>query len=108
MPRFYFHIVDGRGLVPDEEGSELANLDAARAEAKQSALELVFKAMRSGIIEHRSLEIADEEGRILETKILAGIHRNDGPEVIANEHTADMRANGCIGLEKDTPNRRPI
>jgi hypothetical protein len=32
MPRYYFHIIDGRKII-DDEGSELAGLKEARVEA---------------------------------------------------------------------------
>ena len=32
MPRFFFHVIDGEEII-DNEGTELAGLDEARAEA---------------------------------------------------------------------------
>ena len=32
MPRYFFHVIDGKEFL-DEEGTELAGLDEARAEA---------------------------------------------------------------------------
>ena len=32
MPRYFFHVIDGKDL-PDHEGTVLANADEARAEA---------------------------------------------------------------------------
>ena len=40
MPRYYFHIRDGDTLVLDDDGSELANVEAIRNEALQSARDL--------------------------------------------------------------------
>jgi hypothetical protein len=40
MPRFYFHIRDGDTVILDDEGYELADVDAARAEALDSARDL--------------------------------------------------------------------
>jgi hypothetical protein len=36
MPRYFFHVVDGREIV-DDEGTELPGLRAARAEAIRTA-----------------------------------------------------------------------
>ena len=36
MPRYYFHVIDGRSII-DNEGSELAGLRQARVEAIQLA-----------------------------------------------------------------------
>jgi len=33
MPRFYFHVCNGNGFTEDEEGQELADVEAARARA---------------------------------------------------------------------------
>ena len=32
MPRYFFHVIDGKEII-DNEGTELADLDEARAEA---------------------------------------------------------------------------
>jgi hypothetical protein len=41
MPRYYFHIHDGKTLILDDEGCELADLEATRAEAIKSARDLL-------------------------------------------------------------------
>jgi hypothetical protein len=65
--RYHFHIRDAEGLIPDEEGSELANLEAARAEARASAQDLVANDLRSGwATPERRIEIADERGAVLD------------------------------------------
>jgi hypothetical protein len=65
--RYHFHIRDTEGLIPDEEGSELANLDAARAEARASAHDLVANDLRSGrTTPERQIEIADARGAVLD------------------------------------------
>jgi len=40
VPRYYFHIRDGDTLVFDDDGCELADLEAIRNEALQSARDL--------------------------------------------------------------------
>ncbi|WP_210483236.1 DUF6894 family protein [Microvirga antarctica] len=64
MPRFYFNIRDGYDLDEDDEGIELPDLDAARAEALATVEELRDQLSDAGNIE---LEIADESGRRLLT-----------------------------------------
>ena len=64
MPRFFFNIRDGYDLDEDDEGIELPDLDAARAEALATVEELRDQLMDAGNIE---LEIADEAGRRLLT-----------------------------------------
>ena len=40
MPRFYFDVSEGPKFMPDEEGFDLDNLDAAEHEATQTLLQL--------------------------------------------------------------------
>jgi hypothetical protein len=64
MPRFYFNIRDGYDVDEDEEGIELPDLEAARAEALATVEELREELADAGNIE---LEIVDETGRRLLT-----------------------------------------
>ena len=65
--RYHFHIRDAEGLIPDEEGSELASLEAARAEARASAQDLVANDLRGGrTTPQRRIEIADARGTVLD------------------------------------------
>lgn len=66
MARFYFHRRNGAGLFKDPDGSDLPDLDAARAEALEAARQLWAAA----IIVQRDLsddsfEITDDHGRHL-------------------------------------------
>ena len=48
MARFYFHLRSGGNIAKDDEGSELADLAAARKEALATAREIVADAVKSG------------------------------------------------------------
>jgi hypothetical protein len=48
MPRFHLHIRNQDGLVRDEEGLDLPNLNAAREEARQAIREIVAGHIISG------------------------------------------------------------
>jgi hypothetical protein len=66
MARYYFHIKDGADLVKDQEGTELASPDAARAQALRSAQELWADAIKSGKpLGADAVVIADEQGGTL-------------------------------------------
>jgi hypothetical protein len=68
MSRYYFHIVTSSGKISDEEGTELPNLDAARAEAIEDARALMSDAMLAGEdVSGRAMEIGDENGKALMT-----------------------------------------
>ena len=64
MPRYFFNIRDGYDVDEDEEGVELPNVEAARAEALATVEELRDELRDAGDIE---LEITDETGRCLLT-----------------------------------------
>jgi hypothetical protein len=63
MPVFYFHVYNDV-IAIDEEGLELADLDAAREQAMESARELVCEGIHKGHLnlDHR-IEVEDEGHR---------------------------------------------
>jgi len=67
MPRYFFHIREGSDLNRDGEGQEFANVEAARREAINSVREIMGeKLLHGGPMNHRSIEIADETGRVVD------------------------------------------
>ena len=63
MPRFFFHLHDVSGLVPDEEGREFGSIDSARAHALQGIRSIISDDAKSGTIDVTlTLEVADESG----------------------------------------------
>ena len=62
MPRFYFNVRDGYDLDEDEEGVELPDAAAARAEALATVEELRDELQDARDIE---LEVTDKTGRRL-------------------------------------------
>jgi hypothetical protein len=64
MPRFFFNIRDGQEVDEDDEGVELPDVEAARAEALATVEELRDELRDARDIE---LEITDEAGRRLLT-----------------------------------------
>jgi hypothetical protein len=72
--RYFFNIRDAAGLIPDEEGGEFRNLNAARGEAAASARDFAMDDLRCGnLINPRSIEITDERGTLLETIMIRDI-----------------------------------
>jgi len=68
VPRFYFHICNGKGFTEDEQGQELPNEEAARIEAIRglrdiSASELMRGEMNLGSF----IEVEDETHRLIMT-----------------------------------------
>lgn len=68
MPRFYLHVCNGTGFVPDEEGQDLPDLEAARMEAVRSARSIMASDVQRGILDLSSfIEIEDEGHQLLLT-----------------------------------------
>jgi hypothetical protein len=66
MPRFFFNISTRTTIIRDEEGTELADLDAARCEAINDARGMMSTAIREGRdISHRHIDICDAVGTVL-------------------------------------------
>ena len=68
MPRYYFHICNGSGFVEDEEGQELADLEAARAFAVRSARSIMASDVQRGMLDLSSfIEIEDPQHQLVHT-----------------------------------------
>jgi hypothetical protein len=79
VPRFYFHLHNDID-VPDEEGVELADLEAARAHAVRCA-RVTFAEMAKDegrVVLHHRIDIEDERGAVLDT-----VHFRDAVKVEA-------------------------
>ena len=68
MPRFFFHLHNDMD-VPDDEGKELPDLEAAREWAFRSIRDLMGEmAKEEGrVVLHHSVDIEDERGNVLST-----------------------------------------
>jgi hypothetical protein len=68
MPRFYLHVCNGNGFVQDEEGQELADLEAARIEAIRSARSIMASDVQRGILDLSSfIEIENADRQLVQT-----------------------------------------
>ncbi|MFP3547335.1 hypothetical protein SB748_28395 [Rhizobium sp. SIMBA_035] len=66
MPTFFFNISTRTTIIRDEEGTELADLEAAKREAIKDARGMMSTAIREGRdISHRQIEICDAVGTVL-------------------------------------------
>ncbi|HLL29771.1 MAG TPA: hypothetical protein VK403_02130 [Allosphingosinicella sp.] len=65
MPRYFFHLYNDV-ISMDEEGVELPDLEAARANGIREAREMMLETVAEGRINlsHR-IDIADESGAVL-------------------------------------------
>lgn len=68
MPRFYFHLHNQIGEVPDEEGEDLPDLAAARARAIENIRSIMAGEIAEGRLDLRgSIDIADSGGAVVAT-----------------------------------------
>jgi hypothetical protein len=71
MPRYYFDLLDGNDLYPDDEGLELPSIEAARQEAAHSLADLLRDAAHGGTgqaVRQMSVEVRNEVGLVLRLK----------------------------------------
>jgi hypothetical protein len=67
MPRYFFHVRQGDTLSTDDEGQELADVRAARHEAINTGREIMGeRLLHGGELNGRIIEIADENGQVLD------------------------------------------
>lgn len=67
MPHYYFHVREGSELSRDEEGQDLPNVEAARREAICASREILGETLlHGGSLNHRTIEIADETGHVVD------------------------------------------
>jgi hypothetical protein len=67
MPRYFFHMREGRDIARDAEGQEHSDAEAARREAINTVREIISeKLLHGGALNHCSIEIADETGHVVD------------------------------------------
>lgn len=68
MPRYYFDILDDDGLFCDEQGMDLANMDAAVTVARRTLSDMVRDAFEKAGHADLSIKVRDgAEGPVLLT-----------------------------------------
>lgn len=67
MARFYFQLYNRVGYVPDQQGQELQDLDAARREAIGSIRSMIGEDAKQGLVDMQGrIEVRNEAGELLE------------------------------------------
>jgi len=92
MPRFYLHIRNGTGFVPDKEGIDVPAVTDARNRALAGARSLLISEICSGELDLRGrIEVADETNNVvLVVEFEEAVHILRGP--LPPEPTAEDRA----------------
>ena len=66
MPRYFLHVYNRIGHVPDEEGRDFDDLDAATEAALEGVRSVLAEEVRGGALDlDGRIEIADPSGHIL-------------------------------------------
>ncbi|RYD56768.1 MAG: hypothetical protein EOP60_04810 [Sphingomonadales bacterium] len=84
MPRYFFHLHHGVRALPDPEGSECANADAAVAQGVRTVLEMLADDVRQGRVDLGwRMTIEDASGRAVKAftfaEIFGGAHLTPSP-----------------------------
>lgn len=68
MPHFYFHLSNQIGYVPDEEGEDASDLDAAKMRAIENIRSILAGEIAEGRLDmNGSIEIAGADGAVIAT-----------------------------------------
>lgn len=66
MPRFYFHLHDRFGAVPDPDPRELPDLDMVRAQALKGARSIICEDVREGRVDLTGrIDVFDGAGKLV-------------------------------------------
>ena len=93
MPIFYFHIQKpGEQLIKDDEGIELENHDAVRAEAIQAARELIAEATKLGTEARQNcFVITDHQGsEVMSVQFAEAIQRSTPGVAMSSKIAEDV------------------
>jgi hypothetical protein len=62
LPRYYFDFREDGGMVPDEEGTEIDGLGAARDEAARTLAEMARSVLPGSTCRRLTIEVRGESG----------------------------------------------
>ena len=102
MSRYYFHVRDRDGDVSrDQEGQDLPDLAAAQREAIFTNREMLGeRILHGGTLDHRQIEIADSDGKVLATVTACDVLFRDGQ---LNEFKEDVTKSAPSASLKSKP-----
>jgi hypothetical protein len=66
MAQYFFDVIADGKLIPDEEGMNLPNLDAARREAHRSLADLAREVIRTEHPPRLTISVRGSEGPVFE------------------------------------------
>ena len=79
MRRYFFDVRDGDGVIPDEEGVVLSNLDAVQDEAARALADMARDEVRAtnskGLMRDLAIDVRDDNGAVMRVKFTFQIER---------------------------------
>ncbi|WFT91251.1 hypothetical protein QA633_23015 [Bradyrhizobium barranii] len=77
MRRYYFDLIEGDEIFPDEEGLELSTIAKVQEEAARSLADRARDAVRTlgGDSQQLSIEVRDDSGPVLHLKFTFAVER---------------------------------
>ncbi len=103
MPRYFFHVREGSQFSRDTEGQDLPNADAARREAFAANREMLGeKLLHGGSLDHRTIEIADETGHVVDVVNASDVLFKQGD---LRTFTDDVTQSAPVTQPRNTPSR---
>jgi hypothetical protein len=88
VPRFYFDTREGPKFIPDEEGIEFPDFDAAEREAAEAAAEMGRYRLPSGDTRDITVEVSNEHRqRVLTVRVSIEIDRVAPPPIAPSGST---------------------
>jgi uncharacterized protein DUF6894 len=80
MARYYFDLIGDNGLIVDDDGREMQDLDAVQVEAARSLVDMARDSLldaTSRSVEQLSISVRDDRGSVLSVRLQFQIERND-------------------------------
>ena len=71
MPRYYFDFMDSGGLLVDDEGRELGDLQAVQIEAARSLIDMARDSLldaAAGLIDRIAVQVRDDAGPVMNVR----------------------------------------
>jgi hypothetical protein len=73
LAQYFFDVIADGDLIPDEEGTNLANIDAARREAHRSLADLARDVIRTEHPPKLTISVRSSEGPVFEASFEWGL-----------------------------------
>jgi hypothetical protein len=87
MPHFYFDVREGPQFVPDEEGLEFPDVEAAEREAAESAASIGRDLLPKGTARDVTVEVRNEHGqRVITVTVTMQVDRVEPSPVAPLAH----------------------